>query len=106
MRPATILTWFCQFAARKYDSSDVRRGRSPKSNDVRKLVIKLATENPRWGYTKVRDALHSGLGIEISRTTVANILAEAGIEPTPEREKTRTWRTLSMMPRWIPKTGQ
>jgi putative transposase len=49
-------------------------------------------ENPRWGYTKIRDALHSGLGIEISRTTAANILAEAGIEPAPEREKTRTWQ--------------
>ena len=86
------MTWFRQLAARKYDSSDVRRGRPPKSKDVRKLVTKLATENPRWGYTKIRDALHSGLAIEISRTTVANILDEAGIEPAPEREKTRTWK--------------
>jgi transposase len=92
VRPATILTWFRRLAARKYDSSDVRRGRPPKSKDIRKLVIKLATENPRWGYTKIRDTLHSGLGIEISRTTVANILAEAGIEPAPEREKSRTWK--------------
>jgi transposase len=92
VKPATILTWFHQLAARKYDSSDVRRGRPPKSKDVRKLVIKLATENPRWGYTKIGDALHSGLGIEIGRTAVANILAEAGIEPAPEREKSRTWK--------------
>jgi hypothetical protein len=63
-------------------------GRGP----VQKLVVKLATANPRWGYTKIRDALHTGLGIEISRTTIANILAEAGIEPAPEREKTRTWK--------------
>jgi hypothetical protein len=59
---------------------------------VRKLVIKLVTENPRWGYTKIRDALRTGLGVEIGRTTVANILAEAGIEPAPEREKKRTWK--------------
>jgi len=91
-KPATILAWFRQLAARKYDSSDARRGRPPKSNDVRKLVIKLATENCRWGYTKIRAALPTGLGIEIGRATVATILAEAGIEPAPEREKSRTWK--------------
>jgi putative transposase len=36
--------------------------------------------------------LRTGLGIEIGRTTVANILAECGVEPAPEREKTRTWK--------------
>jgi putative transposase len=92
VKPATILAWFRQLAARTCDSSDVRRGRPPKANDVRKLVIKLATENPRWGYTKIRDALRTGVGIEIGRTTVANILADAGIEPAPEREKSRTWK--------------
>lgn len=92
VKPATILNWFRQLVARKYDSSEVRRGRPSKPKDVRKLVVKLATENPRWGYTKIRDALRTGLGIEISRTTVANILAETGIEPAPEREKTRTWK--------------
>jgi transposase InsO family protein len=92
VKPGTILAWFRQLAARKYDSSEARRGRPPKPKDVRKLVIKLAMENPGWGYTKIRDALRTGLGIEIGRTTVANILAEAGIEPAPEREKTRTWK--------------
>jgi transposase len=91
VKPDTILAWFRQLAARKYDSSVARRGRPSKPNDVRKLVIKLARENPLWGYTKIRDTLRTGLGIEIGRTTVAKILAEAGIEPAPEREKTRTW---------------
>ena len=50
VKPDTILAWFRQLAARKYDSSDVRRGRPPQSKDVRKLVIKLATESP--GYVK------------------------------------------------------
>jgi len=47
---------------------------------------------PSLGHTKIRDALWTGLGIEIGRTTVANILAAAGIEPAPEREKSRTWK--------------
>jgi len=49
-------------------------------------------ENRGSGYTKIRDALRTGLGIEIGRTTVGSILAEAGIEPAPERERTRTWK--------------
>jgi putative transposase len=92
VRPSTILAWFRQLVARKYDSSRVRRpGRPRKANDIRKLVLRIAGENPGWGYTKIRDALR-GLKIEIGRTTVANILAEAGIEPAPERNRKRTWR--------------
>jgi hypothetical protein len=90
-KPTTLLAWFRQPAARKYDSSEARRCRPPKPKDVRKLVVKFATENPRWGYTKIRDALRTGLGVEIGRTTVASILVEAGIELAPERENTRTW---------------
>jgi transposase len=92
VRPATLLAWFRRLAARKYDSSDARRGRPRKPKDVRKLVVEMALENPGWGYTKIRDALRTGLAIELGRTTVANILAEAGMEPAPEREKRRTWK--------------
>jgi len=38
--------------------------------------------------------VRTGLGIETGRTTVANILAEAAIEPAPERKKTRTWKSF------------
>jgi len=93
VRPDTILAWFRQLVAKKYDSSDVRRkaGRPRKASDIRELVVKLATENIGWGYTKIRDALR-GLKIEIGRTTVAAILADAGIVPAPERSRKRTWR--------------
>src|SRR5450759_2527819 len=53
--------------------------------------------NVGWGYTKIRDALRTGLRIEIGRTTVASILAEEGIEPAPEREKKRTWKQFMKM---------
>jgi transposase InsO family protein len=94
LRPETILAWFRRLAATKYDSSKVRGpGRPGKGRDVRTLVIRLARENPRWGYTKIRDALR-GLGIEIGRTAVADILGEAGIEPAPERGRRRTWKAF------------
>jgi hypothetical protein len=46
VQPGTILAWFRQLAARKYDSSEVRRGRPPKPKDVRKLVVEMAMANP------------------------------------------------------------
>jgi putative transposase len=92
VKPGTILGWFRQLAAQKYDSSKSKVGRPRKRKDIRKLVIAMALENLGWGYTKIRDALRTGLKIEIGRTTVANILAAAGIEPAPERERKRTWK--------------
>jgi putative transposase len=76
VRPSTILAWFRQLAAKKYDSSEVRRksGRPRKTNNIRELVLRFADENPGWGHTKLRDGLR-GLKIEIGRTTMANILA-------------------------------
>jgi putative transposase len=92
VKPGTLLGWFRQMAAQKYDSSKKKVGRPRKRKDIRKLVIAMALANLGWGYTKIRDALRTGLKIEIGRTTVANILLEEGIEPAPEREKKRTWR--------------
>jgi transposase len=92
VKPGTILGWFRQMAARKYDSSESKVGRPRKKKDIRKLVVEMALANLGWGYTKIRDALRTGLKIEIGRTTVANILAAEGIEPAPEREKKRTWK--------------
>jgi transposase len=91
VRPETILAWFRRLAARPYDSSETRKvGRPRKATDIRTLVIELARGNPGWGYTKIRDALR-GLKIEIGRTTVAEMLTQAGIEPAPERSRKRTW---------------
>ena len=92
VKPGTILGWFRKMAAWKYDSSESKVGRPRKRKDIRKLVVEMALANLGWGYTKIRDALRTGLKIEIGRTTVADILAEEGIEPAPEREKKRTWK--------------
>ena len=97
VKPGTILGWFRQLATQKYDSSKGKVGRPRKDKDIRKLVIEMALANEGWGYTKIRDALRTGLKIEIGRTTVANILAEEGIEPAPEREKKRTWKQFMKM---------
>jgi len=59
-------------------------GRPPVSTETRRLVTRLATENKSWGYRRIRDVAKS-LGHVLCKTTVATILAEAGIEPAPER---------------------
>src|SRR5450759_2418319 len=97
VKPATLLAWFRELGARKYDSSRGRIGRPRKRQDIRKLGVDMALANLGWGYTKIRDALRTGLKIEIGRTTVANILAEAGIEPASERGKKRTWKQFMKM---------
>jgi putative transposase len=92
VKPATILAWFRKLVAQKYDGSDKRGpGRPRTAADRRKLVIEIAETNPSWGYTKIRDALR-GIGVDVGRTTIADILEEAGLEPAPEREKKRTWK--------------
>jgi hypothetical protein len=58
--------------------------------DLAGLVIRMANENPGWGYTRIRDGLHH-LGHEIGRSTVKRILLEHGIEPAPERSRTASW---------------
>ena len=94
VRPRTILEWFRRIYAAKYNSSKVRRspGRPRKPTETRKLVLTIANDNQGWGYTKIRDAVNTGLGIDICRSTVASILNENKIVPAPERDKKRTWK--------------
>ena len=92
--PDTILRWYRQLIARKYDGSAKRTmGRPRTSSDIEKLVLDMAAENPRWGYTTIRNALKN-VGITISRSTVAKILADNGIEPAPQRRKRIPWKTF------------
>jgi len=57
---------------------------------IAELTVRMARENPRWGYTRIQGALQN-LGHRVGRTTIANILKENGIEPAPERGKRITW---------------
>ena len=56
--------------------------------EVRRMVVKIALENPTWGYSRIVGALQN-LGIRRSKTTIANILQAEGIKPTPERHHGR-----------------
>jgi hypothetical protein len=57
------------------------------------LVVQFATENPSWGYTRIRGALRN-LGHELGRNTIKRILLEHGVDPAPKRGKTMPWKTF------------
>jgi transposase InsO family protein len=54
---------------------------------VRELVLRLARENPSWGYRRIQGEL-VGLGVKLAASTVWTILKEEGIEPAPKRMQT------------------
>jgi putative transposase len=69
-----------------------RTGRRPVGGEMRELVLRLARENPRWGYQRIVGEIN-GLGLNVSATTVRKILREAGIGPAGERCRL-SWRTF------------
>jgi transposase len=83
--PDTILRWHRRLVAKKYDGSQTRRpGRPPTKPDIAALVVRMATENPTWGYTRIRGGLKH-LGHDVARNTIKAILKDHGIEPAPQR---------------------
>ena len=89
--PATLLTWHRKLVARKWDYTSRRRpGRPSTAPAIRKLVIRLATENPTWGHRRVQGELVR-LGHRIAASTVWQILHDAGIDPAPRRTGP-TWK--------------
>ena len=92
--PDTILRWYRQLIAQKYNgSARRRRGRPLTPQAVAELVVRMAVDNPRWGYTRIRGAL-ANLGHETARNTVKRILLEHGIAPAPERSQRTPWKTF------------
>jgi putative transposase len=92
--PETLLGWYRRLIARKYDGSARRGpGRPGKAQEVRDLVVRMARENPSWGYTRIRGAL-ANLGHEVGRSTVKRILAQHGLNPAPERGRRTSWASF------------
>jgi Homeodomain-like domain len=61
-----------------------RPGRPPLAAEPRSLIIRLARENPRWGYIRIQGELLK-LGIGVSPTTIATVLRSSGLGPAPRR---------------------
>jgi putative transposase len=93
--PDTILRWHRELVAAKWDYSQCRNkiGRPPASAEVIELVLRMARENPGWGYDHIQGAL-ANLGHLISNTCIAGIMKAHGIDPAPDRKQQSTWKSF------------
>jgi putative transposase len=90
VQPKTIRRWHRSLLARGWTYPHRRPGRPATGAGVHALIVRLARENPDWGYRRIQGEL-AGLGIRIAASTVWSILQQAGIEPAPRRSS-ETWR--------------
>ena len=92
--PDTLLRWYRRLIAKKYDGSHARRAGRPKTAaEIERLILRMARENPGWGYTRIWGALRN-LAHEIGRNTIKRILLENGVDPAPLRKKGMSWETF------------
>src|ERR687888_1203334 len=86
--PETLLRWYRRLIAQKFDGSTQRRplGRPRVAEEIEQLVVRMAEENPTWGYRRIQGAL-ANLGHRIDKLTVRNILRRHHMAPAPQRRK-------------------
>ena len=88
--PRTLLRWHAQLVARRWTYPRRHPGRPPIAPPIRALVLRMARENPRWGYRRIQGEL-IGLGHQVAASTVWTMLQAAGLDPAPRRTGP-TWR--------------
>jgi putative transposase len=89
--PDTLLRWHRQLVAAKWTSATSRSSRRGVLAEIRRLAVRMAGENPTWGYTRIQGALKN-VGYRVGRSTIARILKAAGVPPVPERPT--SWQTF------------
>jgi len=89
--PDTLLRWHRQLIARKWTYARRRASRRGVLTEIRRLTVRMAEENPTWGYSRIQGALKN-VGHRVGRSTIARILKAAGVPPQPERPT--SWQTF------------
>jgi putative transposase len=87
VKPDTLLHWHRRLVAGAWTYPQRHTGRPRLDEDVQRLIVRLATENPRWGYQRIQgELLH--LGIRVSATAIRMTLRRHGLDPAPRRMAT------------------
>ena len=89
--PETILAWHRRLIAAKWTYPRRQTGRPGVMREIRELIVRMAEENPSWGYARIQGALKH-LDHRVARSTIAKVLKEHGIKPSPDRPK--SWTTF------------
>ncbi|WP_222720951.1 integrase core domain-containing protein [Actinomadura sp. HBU206391] len=82
--PATLLRWHRRLIHRRWTYPRRSPGRPSTRKDIRDAVLRLARENPTWGYQRISGEL-AGVGVRVPPSTVRDILKRAGMDPAPRR---------------------
>jgi putative transposase len=90
--PETLLRWHRRLVAGAWTYPRHRQGRPALDHDVQQLIIRLAKENPRWGYRRIQGELQQ-LGMRVSATAIRTTLCRHGLDPAPRRPTT-AWRAF------------
>jgi len=89
--PETILAWHRKLIAAKWTYPRRRTGRPGVMHEIRELVVRMAEENPSWGYARIQGAPRH-INHRVARSTIAKVLKEHGIKPSPDRPV--SWATF------------
>ena len=89
--PDVILAWHRNLVARKWAFPSRRPRRAEAMKAITIHLLRLAKENPTWGYDRLQGAL-TNLGHKVSASTLRTILIKNGIPPAPERGRRTPWR--------------
>jgi putative transposase len=92
VKPEALLGWHRRMVRRRWTYASAPRGRPPVPGQVQQLIVRLARENPRWGYQRIRGELLR-LGCQISASSIRRVLRAHGVDPAPRRSPT-TWRSF------------
>jgi putative transposase len=96
VKPETLLRWHRQLVKGAWTYPHRGPGRPPLDPQVQQLIVRLATENPRWGYQRISGELLR-LGVQASATAIRATLGRHGLDPAPRRAST-TWRAFLHQP--------
>jgi putative transposase len=94
-KPETLISWHRDLVRRKWTFDNrLKSGRPPISSELEKWIVKIAQNNPTFGYDKIEGELRK-IGFQISATTIRTVLQQHGIPPAPQRcENSTSWRTF------------
>jgi putative transposase len=92
VKPETLLRWHRRPAAGAWTYPHRGTGRPPLDQELQQLIVRLATENPRWGYQRIEGELLR-LGMRVSATAIRTTLRRHGLDPAP-RPTATTWRAF------------
>ena len=92
VQPETLLRWHRRLVAGAWTYPHRRPGRPSLDTDVERLIVRLARENPRWGYQRIQGELLR-LGVQVSATAIGTTLRRHRLDPAP-RPNAITWRAF------------